>query len=150
MLFCRAACVSHLPATHFNMSGPGIMLSGQTQVNFGERSLIWGAGRQRNSQEDTVVHQFVPAWVWTQHTLDITEWSKCFIAYYNQSNKEIYCTIGLFKIVVHYDVLRLLQVPSNLSDVSSCQAVGTKNSTVVYVCPEHFLLLKQRELMMIY
>lgn len=52
------------PVTHFLLSGPKTMLSGQAQVNFADRWLIRGAGRQRNSQPPFMLllslHQFVP------------------------------------------------------------------------------------------
>lgn len=59
---------SDLPSTegttHFLLSGPKTMLSGQAQVNFADRWLIRGAGRQRNSQPPFMLllslHQFVP------------------------------------------------------------------------------------------
>lgn len=52
------------PAVHFLMSDPRNMSSGQAQVNFADRWLIRGAGRQRNSQPPFMLllslHQFVP------------------------------------------------------------------------------------------
>lgn len=53
-----------LPVTHFLMSAPMVMWSGQAQVYLGECSLIRGAGRHRNSQPPFMLflslHQFVP------------------------------------------------------------------------------------------
>lgn len=52
------------PVTHFLLSDPRTMLSGQAQVNLADRWLIRGAGRQRNSQPPFMLllslHQFVP------------------------------------------------------------------------------------------
>lgn len=47
---CSETGRGRLPVTHFLMSGPMAMLSGQAQVNLGECWLITGAGRHKNSQ----------------------------------------------------------------------------------------------------
>lgn len=57
-----------------------------------------------------------------------------------------FCTVWLLEVVVQYDVLWLVQVHCQLGDVFSCQAVGTKNSTVAHICPKHFILFEREML----
>lgn len=75
---CDTTCRRRPPRTQLDMSAPRVMSSGQTQVSLGERWLIWGAGRQRNSQDNpsVLLHQLVPTWGWKRHTLSINEWDK--------------------------------------------------------------------------
>lgn len=88
---CDTTCRRHRPRTQFDMSAR-VMSSGQTQVSLGERWLIWGAGRQRNSQDNpsVLLHQLVPTWGWKQHTLSINEWGQTVSVSYNQSIGEIF------------------------------------------------------------
>lgn len=64
-------CRGHLPVTHFLMSGAMVMLSGQAQVYLGERWLIRGAGRHRNSHPPFILllslHQFLPKSGYQKH-----------------------------------------------------------------------------------
>lgn len=54
-------------------------------------------------------------------------------------------TGGLLEVVVQHDVLGLVQVPSQLCDVISFQAVGAKNGTAARVGPKHFLLFNIKQ-----
>lgn len=54
------------------------------------------------------------------------------------------CTIGLFEVVVQNNIPWLIQIHCQYSDVLSCQAVGTKDSSVVGVDPKDFFLFNRQ------
>lgn len=144
-------CNVFLPATHFLISGPRFMLSGQAQVYLGECSVIRGAGRHRNSQPPLMLlpslHQLIP-----RNKIKAT-CKKKFDKM--RSSQNLFClssltltcvfTSWLLQVMVDHDVLRLHQVRRQLSNVLSCQAVGTVNSTTAGIRPKHFLLCKKKK-----